>query len=301
MAKSGENDKVKDASEKTTTREKFGISGFMSSIFGSPTKKNNVATTPNGTHLQQQQENRNKAQLPGQQRTREESVRMAMLGTSNVRHTQASINFMEDVLLRGPNSSISDAQAARLSGRNSENENIGIEEPNNQNLPAIISRALRADNLRAVPKWTQVRHLPGYLQNGIRGLGESVFKQFTKTPLEDIQIVSSVISGETEVRGLIGWIQRNGARDESVKLNFGATFGDDQNGVEAGTSLWRTKDHSFLLVQDFSGYHVYGWVGGRGVHLQNASAKAIPAPERQQSPRPDDNVDVDPAPSPRMR
>jgi hypothetical protein len=137
--------------------------------------------------------------------------------------------------------------------------------PTTENLPAVIHREVALTGGRVDPEWHQVKHLPGYLQSGIRALGRQVFRQFTETPIEDIQVITTLgnINPERDVVGMMDWIRRNGARDDAANMDFGQTM----PGYTADVQLWRTKDYSFLLVHDFGGYYIYGWQGGRGVHL----------------------------------
>jgi hypothetical protein len=145
--------------------------------------------------------------------------------------------------------------------------------PNTENLPAIISREVAQTGGRINPEWHEVKQLPGYFQSAIRALGRSVFRQFTDTPIEDIQVLTTLgnINSEHEVTGMMDWIRRNGARDDAAAIDFSQIM----PGYNADVSFWRTKDYSFLLVHDFAGYYIYGFKGGRGVHLA-----ARPEPRR---------------------
>lgn len=143
----------------------------------------------------------------------------------------------------------------------------GVEEPRTpQNLPAVIQTAVAVSGERLiVPEWHMVRHLPGYLQQPIRALGRQVFGQFTDTPVEDIQTVTTLTNDVEEVKGLMGWISRNGIRDDQAEMDFEGTIPD----YKAFVQVWNVSDYTFLLVRDFAGHYVYGWPGGRGVHLEH--------------------------------
>jgi hypothetical protein len=172
---------------------------------------------------------------------------------------------------------ISDDEAHRRSGIGDfeADTDVGYEPviPNTENLPAVISREVAQTGGRINPEWHEVKQLPGYFQSAIRALGRSVFRQFTDTPIEDIQVLTTLgnINSEHEVTGMMDWIRRNGARDDAAAIDFSQIM----PGYNADTSYWRTKDYSFLLVHDFAGYYIYGWAGGRGVHL------AAPPPLRR--------------------
>lgn len=143
--------------------------------------------------------------------------------------------------------------------------------PTPENLPAVIQTAIAETDGTFVPRWHMVRHLPGYLRNQIRGLGRQVFAQFTDTPIEDVQTVTTLTNSETEVKALMHWIRRNGVRDDRAEMDFEGTI----PGYKADVQVWNSREYSFLLVKDFAGYYVYGWPGGRGVHLEYDPPKMI--------------------------
>ena len=151
------------------------------------------------------------------------------------------------------------------------------------NLPAVVSRAVSDANRRtgnAVaathPTWHQVRNLAGYLSEPIRVMARDAFASFTNIPIEDIQVVAwldprmagGTPNSKTETDALFGWISCNGTRDDTAAVEAG--------NYRAETQLWRTQHHDFLIVRDFIegqlvGQYVYGWSGGRSVHLEAAT------------------------------
>lgn len=138
-----------------------------------------------------------------------------------------------------------------------------IDRPNPENLPAVISTAITAsgDDL-IVPEWHQVQNLPGYAASAIRQIGRMVFGQFTDTPIDHIQTVTTLTNDTNEVKALMHWISKNGIRDDRAEFDFGPMM------VQADVQLWNVENYSFLLVKDPYGHYVYGWPGGRGVHLE---------------------------------
>jgi len=147
----------------------------------------------------------------------------------------------------------------------------GVEVPVPENLPAVISRQIATTGGEIVPEWHMVKRLPGYLRNQVRAFGRLVLSQFTDTPIEDIQTVTTLTNDEIEVRALMAWIKANGIRDDRAEMDFGQTI----PGYRADVQIWNVKDYSFLLVKDFAGYYVYGWPGGRGVHLENDAPRPL--------------------------
>lgn len=174
------------------------------------------------------------------------------------------------------NDIIDDDEAARRAGHDADDLNtidadvpdttlrLGSSTPTTpENLPTIINSAVAEAGATIAPEWHMVKHLPGYMKQGIRALGRAVFGQFTDTSIEDIQVLSTLVNPEHDVRGMMSWIRKNGVRDDSAVIDFSRIM----PGYSAETSLWNVQGGTFLLVKDFGGYYIYGWPGGRGVHL----------------------------------
>ena len=125
---------------------------------------------------------------------------------------------------------------------------------NPENLPTIISTAV-AETGAICPEWHMVRNLPGYMQSAIRAMGRAVFAPFTNTPIENIQVVSTLSNPEPEVRAMMNWIRENGRRDDEAELHFHEIM----PGYGARTQIWTAAHCTFMLVQDHAGYYVYGW------------------------------------------
>lgn len=175
----------------------------------------------------------------------------------------AAAAHMASLSGRGLRDVVSDADALRNAGPAVDAVD-GIEPRTPQNLPAIIQTAIAVSGDNSVtPQWHMVRHLPGYLREPIRAMGRQVFAQFTETAVEDIQTVTTLSNREEEVKALMGWISRNGIRDDRAEMDFEQTM----PGYKADVQVWSAEEYTFLLVRDFAGHYVYGWPGGRGVHL----------------------------------
>jgi hypothetical protein len=189
----------------------------------------------------------------------------------------------------GLRDTMSDAEAARISGGAHDHGEGVLDEPRpTENLPAVINRAVAEHGGKFQPTWHQVRHLPGYLSSPIRALGRSVFAQFTRTPIEDIQILCTLTNPETEVRAMMAWISRAGVRDDQAAIDFGRALPTlpGRPGMaqpRADVQVWNTQGFMFVLVHDFGGYYVYGMAGGRGVHFaQSKPAASIEHDEPEQ-------------------
>jgi len=176
---------------------------------------------------------------------------------------------MGSLMSSGMEDDISDDDAAAyaaLGGDDNDEEATGHDEarPNIENLPAVINRAITRTGGDGIdPEWHMVKHLPGYLQTPIRKLGRMVFGQFTDTPIEDIQVLATLVNPEHDVRGVMSWIKQNGIRDDRANIDFSQIM----PGYKADVQLWNTRGYSFLLVHDMAGFYVYGLKGGRGVHV----------------------------------
>lgn len=198
-------------------------------------------------------------------------------GASKTRVSVKPINdpragqFMRDLSNIDATDDISDAEAARNAGHTPTTQGAEPVPPTPENLPAVISTAIANTGETIIPEWHMVKHLPGYMQNAIRAVGRSVFGQFTDTPLEKIQVLSTLSNSETEVRGMMAWIKHNGIRDDRAELDFAGSI----PGYGADVQLWNVVGYTFMLVKDFAGYYIYGWPGGRGVHVDNTKMKQI--------------------------
>jgi len=192
--------------------------------------------------------------------------------------------MMGDFLSRQhPADDVSDEEAARRAGGNAAHAhtptaaNQTSQLPKTaENLPMVISHALMAHNDQQwpddwQPHWTMVRHLPGYLHNAIRSMGRTVFRQFTNTPIEDIQVMASpMINSDTDLNRMAAFIRKNGIKDDQAVMDFMQNI----PGYQAEVALYRLADYEFLLVRDFAGHYIYGWPGGRGVHISAPASRA---------------------------
>ena len=202
--------------------------------------------------------------MPG----RTASADQARARTAGVTMTPDAEAHLGSLGASGMSDEISDEEAARRAGLGSAGAPAtdgAVPEPvNPENLPSVISNALSKEGPADFdPEWIQVRHLPGYMQSPIRALGRAVFGQFTDTPIEDIQVMTTLTNPQDDVKRMMGFIRQNGVRDDQARIDFSRVM----PGYQAETQLWRIVGYEFLLVKDMMGYYIYGWPGGRGVHL----------------------------------
>lgn len=169
---------------------------------------------------------------------------------------------------------IDDIEAFRLAGLDDDDvEMIGHrnatpllgnpDEVTPETLPAIMAHALAVDNQVRDPEWHMVKNLPGYLQNGIRSMGHQVFAPFTTTPIEKLQVLSTLSNPEDDVKFMMQWIVDNGVKNDEAEL----VFHDMMPGYAAQTQIYDCCGSQFMLVKDFAGYYIYGWSGASKTRL----------------------------------
>lgn len=136
-----------------------------------------------------------------------------------------------------------------------------------ETLPTVINQALMSTDRHDVvrePEWHMVENLPNYqLKAGIRRLGRVLFNDFTDTPIDEIQVLASMIN-PNDVHVMAEWIRRHGVPDDT---NVNIDFGQIMPGYRADVSLWSAEGCQFMLVRDFLGEYIYGWPGGRGTRI----------------------------------
>ncbi len=130
-----------------------------------------------------------------------------------------------------------------------------------KNLPAIINKQLAVKSNKE-PKWHMVKNLPGYLSNPIRSLGRSIFKYFTATPIEEIQVLANFHgqqepNTEQEIKMVASWLQKNAVKLPQKKLLFETTI----PGYDADVVVYETDGYEFMVVKDFAGYYIYAYNG----------------------------------------
>jgi hypothetical protein len=159
-----------------------------------------------------------------------------------------------------------DLDKANLGGDEADSA-MGTSETTPENLPAVISTAISASgDSKLNPEWHMVKNLPNYqMKAGIRQLGKMLFGSFTDTPIDEIQVLSTLSNPETDVKAMAHWITRNGVRDDVSEIDFSQII----PGYKADIQLWSVSGFQFMICKDQFGFYLYGWPGGRGVHLGN--------------------------------
>lgn len=125
-------------------------------------------------------------------------------------------------------------------------------------IPKIISKDLEAAGV-VTPEWHMVKSLPGYLAAPIRSIGRSVFRPFTRTPIEDIQVIANLMgqgpNDERELNAVAGHLMKNAIRDRDAEIVFHDKIPD----YGADIKVFKDKGVTYMLVKDFAGGYIYAW------------------------------------------
>lgn len=160
---------------------------------------------------------------------------------------------------------ISDEDAARRAGFNPDADYVEPKPLHHartlvvpEKIPAVINKHI-AEKDPIQPEWHQVKHLPGYLKTPIRAIGRQLFSVFTKTPVEDIQVLAhlkgSGPNSKQELNAVAGWLHNNGHRNSEAVANFEKSIPD----YSAEMASYKVDGITFLVVQDFAGHYIYSW------------------------------------------
>jgi len=189
--------------------------------------------------------------------------------TANVALPPAAAEKLSFLQRLGLEDEITDVQAAANAGvdiHQGNDEEYGRPEPRPpgtdvatiQTMPDVVNKEI-ATFANIEPEWHQVRNLPGYLKGAIRSMGRQVFGVYTKTPIEDIQIVANLggqgPNSERELNAVAGWLHDNAERDTKGEMNFQQSIPD----YGADFQIYTHDEFTFMLVDDEYGKYVYSW------------------------------------------
>lgn len=127
-----------------------------------------------------------------------------------------------------------------------------------ENLPAVVNKEIMAHG-QVEPEWHMVKNLPGYLATPIRAMGRQVFKPFTDTPIEEINVLANLMgqgpNENRELNAVAGWARAHGVEIVDAEIQFQELMPD----YEADIKAYRAGGYVFFLVQDFAGNYIYSW------------------------------------------
>lgn len=127
-----------------------------------------------------------------------------------------------------------------------------------ENLPAVINKDVMAQG-KVEPEWHMVKHLPGFVSKPIRAMGRQLFRAFTSTPIEKVNVLANLMgsgpNSKQEMNAVAGTVHRLGRRLTEAEIEFESIM----PGYSASTKIYEYKGYVFMLVQDFAGHYVYSW------------------------------------------
>ena len=185
---------------------------------------------------------------------------------------------------------ISDEEAAERAGVNmwdDDHHDVSHDEPEAptqqlariENMPAVIGKQM-TDTDSINPEWHQVKHLPGYLKSPIRAMGRQIFGTYTKTPIEDIQVLAHVggkgPNTEDEVKAVATWLLKHGQKDTDGEMNFQQSIPD----YNADFAIYKRDGYTFMVVKDFAGHYIYSWPSA-DEHSEGAEGAAVGVDRRR--------------------
>ena len=126
-----------------------------------------------------------------------------------------------------------------------------------EDLPTMISSAMTKAG-EVVPEWHMVKNLPGYMQQAIRKLGKMVFAQYTRTPIEKIQVLANLQgngpNSEREMTAIANWAVENGTQATIGEIDFSV-----MPGYKADVAVYNVEGSQLMIVKDAFGQYVYAW------------------------------------------
>lgn len=124
-------------------------------------------------------------------------------------------------------------------------------------VPVVISNAMTKAG-EVVPEWHMVKNLPGYMQQAIRKLGKMVFAQYTRTPIEQIQVLANLQgngpNSEREMNAIASWAVESGERVTVGDIDFSV-----MPGYKADVVIYNAEGTQLMIVSDAFGKYVYAW------------------------------------------
>jgi hypothetical protein len=134
---------------------------------------------------------------------------------------------------------------------------VSIEVVTPTDVPVIISQAMtRAGEV--VPEWHMVKNLPGYMSQAIRKLGKAVFSQYTRTPIEQVQVLANLQGNgpndKREMNAIAKWAVENGTKVTMGDIDFSV-----MPGYKADVAVYNVEGTQLMIVKDDFGQYVYAW------------------------------------------
>lgn len=181
---------------------------------------------------------------------------------------------------------LSDEEARRIAG-----QDAGETEPRTttQNLPAVIRTDLArigkdlATDADVNPEWHSIKHLPGFLNRKVRGMGQDIFSMFTRTAHQDIRTIANVNgqgpNTEEEIKTVLQWLMQNAEALPEADIDFGRGM----PGYKPQVREFRTENTRFHVVRDPAGWYIYAYPEEDAV--THGGPDALPNPDSDEPER----------------
>lgn len=215
---------------------------------------------------------RDEKQLPGkkQRKTRQGLPRLKQASASQTHRATANLeppasaaekmSFLQRLGLE--DMEVSDEEAAVTWGARPNllpQDQLRLTGPTDiDNMPAVINKEI-AKHAPVNPDWHQVKHLPGYLQSAIRAMGRQIFSTFTKTRIENIQVIADVggqgPNSRREINAVAGWLRDKTTPDTDGEMNFQRSLPE----YDVDFHMYSADGFTFMLVNDEYGVYIYSW------------------------------------------
>jgi len=163
-----------------------------------------------------------------------------------------------------------------------EPENLPSTRVNTENLPAVAGERLQAAGVQD-PTFHKVANLPGNMSRAIRTLGKALFREFTRTPTEDVWMIGN-LGGQgpntnAEVNAVAGFLRDQGEDVSTGDIDFDSTI----PGYTADIRQYSAGGIRWLVVMDEFGKYIYTWPEGDSV--QSRAADRLERPGREEPRR----------------
>lgn len=123
-------------------------------------------------------------------------------------------------------------------------------------LSTVLGREL-SRFIAAKPSWVQLGELPSANVDFIRKIGSELFSHFTKSPLLQIQVLSS-LNPECSARDInvvAAFLKAKGTRKQDASIIFEEYF----PGYQADIVVYQAMGFEFMLVIDEFGKYIYAY------------------------------------------
>lgn len=155
---------------------------------------------------------------------------------------------------------------------------LNLEPAPPETLPAVISDALRAADMRTV-KWADLSMMPGMAIAGVRALGNAIFTHFGIVKNSPVKVIAALEDGDMlnsnmDVNAVLHFLEQAAVKcsPDNMKMTFEGVIDDYAPEVR----LYHTAEHAYLAVleEDTGCRYIYAFARQRQV--SHAPVAALP-------------------------